>query len=389
MIVTIGKGIQAVFIASSQYRSPAQLAWGTAIGLSLGLIPKDNLLAILLVIGMLLLRINHLLAATIAIVFSLLGRWVDLLTHPLGLALLSFPLVRSGVSWIVNMPVLAWTRLNNTSVMGGFAVGMTATVPVFATARWMIVQAQAKLAEMAIQRIAHNAIEYRKSIQDKPPFELQTMELAMVVHEAVETAGSSDSSGDDLLRSWEPIKVEPNPTWTVSMTESLEATVTVEIANESIMQGNAADESTGPIQVTQLPTLQSIIEDNLMVDETILRETIIEVVRYKQPTMVIVPPMGDGPMTTDKRSYTLYVDQQGSSMNASQSSEIMTTVEQVNVGAMGNSKEFGSVAAATADPTKNDKIVRTHGAGGEESLRYLLWHINGSNASKRSTEKSV
>ncbi|MCC9655391.1 TIGR03546 family protein [Rhodopirellula halodulae] len=113
-------------------RYPSQLAWGFSLGLLIGLIPHGNLLAVALVLGVLVLRINHAMAALTAIGVTMIAPKLD----PISDQLAQWVFAQKGVSEFMSRawdyPLVPWTDLNNTVVMGSFLIGLAALLPAFA-----------------------------------------------------------------------------------------------------------------------------------------------------------------------------------------------------------------------------------------------------------------
>ncbi len=117
-------------IAGRKY--PHQLAWATAFGLLLGIVPHGNLLAVGLVVIVLSLKINHAMAGLTAIATAfLVATNVDPVAHLVGESVLTDPRVSPLAMSAWQLPLVPWTDLNNTVVMGSFIIGVAALIPVF------------------------------------------------------------------------------------------------------------------------------------------------------------------------------------------------------------------------------------------------------------------
>lgn len=117
-------------IAGRKY--PHQLAWAVAFGLLLGIVPHGNLLAIALLVIVLSLKINHAMVGLTAIATTLLiAARLDPIAHIVGDTVLTNPHISPLALSAWQLPLLPWTDLNNTVVMGSFLIGVTALVPVF------------------------------------------------------------------------------------------------------------------------------------------------------------------------------------------------------------------------------------------------------------------
>lgn len=112
--------------------SPQRIAWGLALGMLVGLVPKGNLTAALLTIIVLATRANLGAAGLAALVFSWLGALADPLTHRLGLALLTSSTLRALWDWTYGLPLVPWLRLHNTVVLGNLLLGLALLLPAYA-----------------------------------------------------------------------------------------------------------------------------------------------------------------------------------------------------------------------------------------------------------------
>ena len=131
MILWIVKLLNTVRRAIAGRKYPNQLAWAVAFGLLLGIVPHGNLLAVALLIVVLSLKINHAMAGLTAIAATFVATKLDPFSHQVGDFVLSQPQVREAAVNAWQLPLIPWTDLNNTVVMGSFLIGVGALVPVF------------------------------------------------------------------------------------------------------------------------------------------------------------------------------------------------------------------------------------------------------------------
>ena len=116
-------------IAGRKY--PHQLSWAVAFGLLLGVVPHGNLLAIVLLVVVLSLKINHAMAALTAVAATFIATKLDPISHEVGDYVLTHPQLNEAAVNAWQLPLVPWTDLNNTVVMGSFLIGVGALVPVF------------------------------------------------------------------------------------------------------------------------------------------------------------------------------------------------------------------------------------------------------------------
>ncbi len=117
--------------AISGCRDPRQLAWGLAFGVCIGLVPHGNLIAVLLLGLILCLKLNHALSALTAVATSFIAPLLDPITHAIGDRALSEPTLQSFARSGWDLPLIPWTELNNTVVLGSFILGLAALYPTY------------------------------------------------------------------------------------------------------------------------------------------------------------------------------------------------------------------------------------------------------------------
>jgi uncharacterized protein (TIGR03546 family) len=110
--------------------TPRQISMGLAMGMVVGLVPKGNLLAI--VLGMILAasRVNLAIAAASAVLFTLIGVFLDPVFDRVGTWLLRMPALQQFWTDLYNTPVMPWTDFNNSVVLGSLTVGLLMVWPV-------------------------------------------------------------------------------------------------------------------------------------------------------------------------------------------------------------------------------------------------------------------
>jgi len=111
--------------------SSRQVAFGITLGAMAGIMPKDNLTATLLTMTLLGTRCNLAAGLVSMGLFSIVGQLADPLSHQLGLLLLTAPTLNPFWNGLFSVPLLPWTGLNNTVVLGSLLVGCALACPVF------------------------------------------------------------------------------------------------------------------------------------------------------------------------------------------------------------------------------------------------------------------
>ena len=360
MISRISRNSKRIVAVLSQYRSPAQIAAAMAIGIALGLIPKDNLVVIGLVATVACLRVNQLVACSTAIALSFANAWFNPITSALGFSLLEQPMITSAIGTLYQYPVLPWCCLENTLVIGGIGLGALTFLPVYAICFWLFSKANQKLESIALEQVANDAIRYRKSVaeqsktrQERPLPSLKVVSEEEPITELAKAAERPEQAA--------PVLKTPE-------TQALQSeTATAKSAWSADRQSKQRT----------MPTIFTgeVIPDG---NDTFLRETVIEVVRYRKP---ISAAQESNQVAID----SIAVPQaQGNSMPTG------------NVSTIASKDSFAQSVAPTSKglvgQTISYDLSHTANQAGnrDESLKYLLWHINGSKESvRKSSEKSA
>jgi uncharacterized protein (TIGR03546 family) len=115
--------------------TPRQLAWGVAIGVLIGFVPKGNLIAVALVTALFALRVNLLAGLITAFVCTWLGMLMDPFFDHIGYVILTMKPLQSPLANLYRWPYVPCTAFNNTVVMGALAVGVVQLIPTYGIAR--------------------------------------------------------------------------------------------------------------------------------------------------------------------------------------------------------------------------------------------------------------
>ena len=113
------------------FDSPRQLALGITFGMLIGLVPKDSLVPYALGIIAMLSTSNLLCLALSAVAFSWISPILDPVSHQLGAWILTFGPFESSWSALYQLPIVPWTRFDNTVVTGSILLGLLLTIPTY------------------------------------------------------------------------------------------------------------------------------------------------------------------------------------------------------------------------------------------------------------------
>jgi len=101
-----------------------QIAAGMALGFALGLSPIFSLQGLIIFSILIIFRVQFGAAMLSAFFFSFVAYVFDPLLHILGYEILTMPSLQSLFTELYNMPIIPFTRFNNTIVMGSGILGL-------------------------------------------------------------------------------------------------------------------------------------------------------------------------------------------------------------------------------------------------------------------------
>jgi len=117
--------------------SPNQIAYGFAVGLFLGLVPGILFKSAFFVLIM-ILRVNAGAAFLAGAIFGVVGFFLDPLADMLGYFVLNLDFLKGLWSALYNMPIIPFTKFNNSIVMGNIVLSAILFYPaVFGTKKFL------------------------------------------------------------------------------------------------------------------------------------------------------------------------------------------------------------------------------------------------------------
>lgn len=153
----------------AEHRTPPAIAAGISFGIAIGLIPKDSLIVVLLMIFVATLPIHQLLACAVAITVTLLSPWSNSLTHPVGERFLSLPFTGTLIGRLYSFPLMPWLRLENTLVIGGAIIGVCAWLPSYFASLWFTRSTSHLMLDRDIAAIASSRLRHRRTKKHSQP----------------------------------------------------------------------------------------------------------------------------------------------------------------------------------------------------------------------------
>jgi len=132
--------------------SPRQIAAGFALGVWIGLLPLNGLMPTVLLLLAFVINVNLAILAVSTGLFKLMAYLLDPLANEFGFALLTkVPSLRGFWTKLYNLPVVPYTKFNNTLVMGSLVIGFLSLVPMYFLAKWGVVLYRTRLRERILK----------------------------------------------------------------------------------------------------------------------------------------------------------------------------------------------------------------------------------------------
>lgn len=133
------------------FDSSHQLALGVAFGLLIGLVPKDSLIPYVIALVAILTRANLLSLGVAGLAFSWLSPLLDSISHRLGQWALTHDSLESTWTTLYQLPMIPWTRFDNTVVMGSLLLGMILCVPSYFASRHLFEKFGSRIAQKLLR----------------------------------------------------------------------------------------------------------------------------------------------------------------------------------------------------------------------------------------------
>ena len=132
------KAIVKLIKALNTNSHPGEIAHAVCCGMILGFMPKTNALWYILTVFFLFLRINKGGFLLSTFVFSLISPAVDPLFDSFGYWFLTLPSAGNVVGYLIEIPFVGFTKINNTIVTGSLLTSLIAYIPIYIFARLMV-----------------------------------------------------------------------------------------------------------------------------------------------------------------------------------------------------------------------------------------------------------
>jgi len=149
------KALARLIVAINANSRPAEIAVGAAFGVLLALVPGGNLLWYAFFVIAFLVKINLAAMFLVMGLVRLAAPLADPALDALGWFVLNLPQLQPAFTALTRLPVVPWTRFNDTVVMGGFLAGLALGAPVVLLTLFLVRLYRRRLRErIAASRLA-------------------------------------------------------------------------------------------------------------------------------------------------------------------------------------------------------------------------------------------
>jgi len=125
------RGIVRLIAELNSKKGAGEIAGGAAFGLLLALVPAGNLLWATLLLVTWFLKVNFAVEMLVVALLKLVLPLVDPALDTLGYAVLTLPPLQGPFTALHNLPLVPFSRFNNSVVMGGLLAGIALWAPVY------------------------------------------------------------------------------------------------------------------------------------------------------------------------------------------------------------------------------------------------------------------
>ncbi|HET9426082.1 MAG TPA: TIGR03546 family protein [Gemmatimonadaceae bacterium] len=143
--------------------TPGQIAGGIALGAALGLTPLMNLHNALVVVALCVINVSFGAGLLGMALFAPLGFMLDPIFDRIGLYLLTgVPSLRPLFTWIDGQPIIAFSNLTNTVVLGSLVSWVILFVPIFIAFRIAVIRYRVSIGEWFMRTRLYHALAATK-----------------------------------------------------------------------------------------------------------------------------------------------------------------------------------------------------------------------------------
>src|SRR3954464_2002365 len=158
-MIAILKFLQSLLKTLHSEGTPGQIAGGIALGAALGLTPLMNLHNAVVLVLLCIINVSFASGLLGMAIFAPVGFLLDPIFDRIGQWLLvDVTSLRPFFAWIDAQPVLAYTNLTNTVVLGSVVGWLLLFVPIFVAAHYAVIHYRKSLGEWFMKTRIYHAL---------------------------------------------------------------------------------------------------------------------------------------------------------------------------------------------------------------------------------------
>jgi len=161
MTLLLKQVFQFIALLNSE-KGTNQIAAGIAVGFILGMTPAFSLQSILIILCLLFFRIQIAAALLATFFFAFAAYLLDPVFHRVGKSVLEISSLQASFTSLYNLPILPFTRFNNTVVMGSGIVAILLSPFVFFIAKYLVAAYRVQVVAKVKQTKAFKALQTTK-----------------------------------------------------------------------------------------------------------------------------------------------------------------------------------------------------------------------------------
>lgn len=409
MALKAAKNAKSGLHAALTHSEPLALSFAVFFGLLWGWLPKPGLMAIAVFIAPLFVRTNLLVTLAASIIAWLSFAWMSPKLLRLGSSILEWESLQSTYVELSRLPMLPWLDWDNNLVLGATATSLIAFCGTYFAARCFARnRRQTIFASPQVIISTTPVAKVEPSVARDDPFE--QLEALLADLESMPLSPSSVAySPSDVITD----TIEPSPKQKTDSTQhridiAIESVFTKPkvIETQETVRANAAMAASAPeVVVAESSSLDasSTTANASSTDRStrpVLKETVIEIVRYKPHNKSFSKGLIKGPLTVRTSDRSNSEDPSPKSptidgLSSSTSSSIDPDFDDSSHPIVAPFAMQSTTSPIVTQSETTEQVLRVHADARElpstslglnqdandrpreEALRYLLWHLSG------------
>jgi len=401
----------------SPVTSPSQMAHSIAFGIVIGMMPKDNLLAVSCAALIFVLPIHRMSAIVTVAIVSILPWLTDPIAHQIGESFLKSHSLRGFWLWTLRQPMIPWFGINNTVVLGGMLLGAILYPANFLVCRTVLRQIHKLMLQEHIDELVGQAIEQNylaqsliveksgKAFRERRKEQMTVVAIEEIdfipivddepkksVDPKVQTRAKTRRRFDNAIQreSQSPklssaTSSNPPPSPSVQPAPSVQHPASSLPANfridipENINPSKPAVVDT-PFEYSNALEMVHTESTHHSEEESVVHDTVIEIVRFRANARNEDQVGNASSIPTPIPPIQLNKEIMPDQLIAKLSTDTKTKPA-ISTSSIGSAPSDNRIEKGPTSQNSEPTTATFHPA--EESLRFLLWHLNSANREQR------